>query len=80
MVVAMEWVTKITTVALEMVVPGVIGTWLDRRWGTKFLALIGFAVGLAGGLWHLLALTGSENEGGTKPPKSEKKEGREDKR
>ena len=72
MVVALEWVGKITTVALEMVVPGIIGTWLDRRWGTKFVALVGFALGLGVGIWHLLILTGTGNSKGSKRPDSEK--------
>ena len=55
--VAMEWVAKITTVALEMVLPGIGGTWLDKRFGTSFLALLGFAFGLTAGIWHLLLMT-----------------------
>jgi hypothetical protein len=76
MVEAMEWVSKITTVALEMVLPGLAGTWLDRRWGTNYLAIVGFALGLGLGLWHLLVLTGSGKEDGSKQPKTEKDEGK----
>jgi hypothetical protein len=72
LVVAFEWVSKITTVALEMVLPGILGTWLDRRWGTKFLALVGFALGLVVGIWHLLILTGTGNSKRTRRPDSEK--------
>ena len=54
---AMTWVSRIMTVGLEMTVPGVLGHWLDQRWGTSFLALTGFAFGLAVGLWHLLRMT-----------------------
>jgi predicted MFS family arabinose efflux permease len=50
----MEWVSRITTVALEMVVPAVIGGWLDQRWGTKYLALVGVILGVTTGLWHLV--------------------------
>lgn len=57
MAAAMEWVGKITTVALEFFLPGLAGQWADERWGTSFLGLTGFAVGLAGGLWHLLRMT-----------------------
>ena len=56
MALAVEWVAKITTVALEMVLPGVAGQWLDRRWGTGFLGLAGFALGLVVGMWHLLRM------------------------
>jgi hypothetical protein len=56
---AFEWVAKITTVALEMVLPGLAGQWLDDRWGTRFLVLVGFVFGLVGGVWHLLWMTGA---------------------
>jgi hypothetical protein len=57
LVVALEWVGRITTVALEMVLPGLAGSWLDQRWGTGFLALAGFALGITAGIWHLLRMT-----------------------
>ncbi len=56
---AAEWVSRITTVSLEMVLPGLAGQWLDRRWGTGYLGLVGFAIGLTGGMWHLLRMTGA---------------------
>ena len=57
MALAMEWVSKITTVSLEMVLPGVGGHYLDKWLGTNFLALIGFGAGMALGLLHLLQMT-----------------------
>ncbi len=57
MALAMEWVSRITTVALEMVLPGVFGGWLDKQFGTAFLALAGFVLGFAVGFWHLLRMT-----------------------
>ena len=53
----MNWVSKITTIALEMVLPGSLGLWLDTRFGTRFLALLGFALGVPLGIWHLIAMT-----------------------
>jgi hypothetical protein len=61
LVAAMEWVAKITTVALEMVLPGIAGGWLDAKLGTSFIALVGFALGVSGGVWHLLVITASGN-------------------
>jgi hypothetical protein len=55
--VAMEWVSQIGTVVAEMILPGLAGQWLDRRWGMKFLGLIGFGLGLTVGISHLLAMT-----------------------
>ena len=57
MAVAMEWVSRITVVSLEMVLPGLAGQWLDQRWGTQFLALLGFACGISGAMWHLIVMT-----------------------
>jgi len=54
---AIEWVSRITVIALEMVLPGIVGQWLDKRYGLNFLALIGFAFGLTAGMWHLLVMT-----------------------
>ena len=65
---AMEWVTKITTVALEMVLPTIGGSYLDRWYGTKYWALAGLVVGFSVGMWHLLQMTrvkSNRNGGGT---------------
>jgi hypothetical protein len=54
---AIQWVAKITTVALEMVLPTIGGVYLDKRFGTRFWTLTGVVVGLVVGLWHLLQMT-----------------------
>ncbi len=54
---AMQWVAQITTVALEMVLPAVVGNWLDGRFNTSFLTVAGLLIGVPLGLWHLLVLT-----------------------
>jgi hypothetical protein len=59
---AMQWVSQITTVALEMVLPGIAGHWLDKRWGTEFLALLGFGIGVPLAIWHLLLLSKRDQE------------------
>ncbi len=57
MAAAMEWVARIFAAALMMVLPGLGGQWLDRLWGTGFLGLAGFALGLIGGMMYLIAAT-----------------------
>ena len=54
---AMNWVSKITAVVLEMLLPGLAGLWLDNQLGTQFLTLLGFALGVPLGMWHLIAMT-----------------------
>jgi hypothetical protein len=56
MAVAMEWVSRITTVAAEMVAPGVFGWFIDRWLGTRFVAIVGFGLGLVGGMYHLVVM------------------------
>ena len=59
MALAAQWVSRILTVCLVIVLPGIFGQWLDRRWNTSFLALMGFAFGLVAGMYHLLVMTGA---------------------
>jgi hypothetical protein len=69
---AIEWVAKITTVALEMVLPAVGGNYLDQWLGTRYWVLIGVVVGMVVGLWHLLQMTrprgGKRTNGGSVSP------------
>jgi ATP synthase protein I len=56
-VLALEWTSRITTIALEMVLPCLVGFWLDRRLGTWVLfAVLGAIAGFAAGMWHLIQL------------------------
>ena len=57
--VALEWVSRITAVALAMVLPGLAGYWLDMKFGTRFLTPCGFVFGIVAGIWSLLLLTGA---------------------
>ncbi len=57
-VIAGQWVTRLITVALEMVLPGLLGYWIDQRLGTSFVfMLLGFGGGLTLGVWHLIRMT-----------------------
>lgn len=53
---AFSWVGRVVAVAVEMVLPGVAGSWLDRTWGFSFLAPVGFVVGLVLGVSHLVVM------------------------
>ncbi|QDS99693.1 AtpZ/AtpI family protein [Adhaeretor mobilis] len=57
MAAAMQWVGRIFAAAILMVVPGLLGEWLDGQLGTSFLVLIGFAGGLIAGMAYLIAQT-----------------------
>lgn len=58
MAVALEWVSRITTVALEMVLPGVFGIWIDGKTGIPLVfTLLGFGLGGSLAMWHLLSMT-----------------------
>ncbi|MEN6459551.1 MAG: AtpZ/AtpI family protein [Thermoguttaceae bacterium] len=57
LVLAMQWSSRITTISLEMVVPGLIGYWLDQRLRTGFLLLtLGIAIGLTTGIMSLVRI------------------------
>jgi hypothetical protein len=53
----MEWAYRIFAAVVVMVGPGLAGQWLDRRWGTGFIGLIGFALGLTAGIAYLVTVT-----------------------
>ena len=60
MALAYAWAARVMTVSIEMVVPGVVGFWLDQRLGTKvLLTVVGLALGMSVGMWHLLRMTKS---------------------
>ena len=60
---AMRWVSLITTVGLEMVVPALVGAWIDNRWNIRFGVWIGLVIGPIIGFWHLMVLTGALGTG-----------------
>jgi hypothetical protein len=64
MAIALEWSATIMTIAAEMVVPGLMGHWLDAKLNLKIpvFLLIGFALG---GLLAALSLARiAKNRGG----------------
>lgn len=53
---ATQWISRTLAVALFMVLPGIVGSMLDRRFGTSFFALLGFLLGLVVGTTGLVVL------------------------
>lgn len=61
---AWAWSSRITSVALEMVLPAVLGHWLDQKLGTVVVfLLLGLVLGMTAGLYHLIKMV--------QPPKPE---------
>ena len=56
--VAYQWASRIIVVALEMVLPGMAGLWLDKKLGTVVLfMLVGFGLGCTAAIVHLVQMT-----------------------
>ena len=71
--VAMEWTSVVTTISLEMALPGLAGYWGDRQLGTGVLLLVlGVIFGFSLGMWHLIKLSKSAPDDGHLPHESPK--------
>ena len=54
---AVEWASRVTTIAMEMVVPPVLGLWADHKLGTPFIFVaIGAVLGFCTGMLSLVQL------------------------
>jgi F0F1-type ATP synthase assembly protein I len=64
----MQWTADVTAIAFQMVVPILVGAWIDHRLGTKAVfAVVGGAIGMASGLRSLLRMTEPLRRGGKMP-------------
>jgi ATP synthase protein I len=64
MALAMEWTSRLTTISLELVLPVLLGYWLDKRYATGALFLIlGVLLGFITALMSLLRLAKQSGEG-----------------
>jgi hypothetical protein len=65
------------TICVEMVLPGILGLWVDEKLGTAAVfTLLGAAAGLTLAIWHLLRMTSSqEKRSDPDPPAREGAEG-----
>jgi len=57
-----QWASRSSVIALEMVVPAVIGVGLDRLFGTVVLfAILGAILGMALVFWQLIKIATSQS-------------------
>ncbi|MBC7821488.1 MAG: AtpZ/AtpI family protein [Planctomycetaceae bacterium] len=71
MAVAAFWVSRISSISLEMVLPVGLGYWLDRRWGTEpWLVSVGACLGMFVAMVSLVRLSQQANS--KTSPKSKK--------
>jgi hypothetical protein len=62
--IAYSWASRIISISLEMVVPGLAGVWLDRKLGTRIVfTIVGFGFGLTLGMVHLLKIARPTDDG-----------------
>ena len=62
MAVAAYWVSRISSISLEMVLPVGLGYWLDRRWGTEpWLVSVGACLGMCLAMVSLVRLSQQAN-------------------
>ena len=53
----MHWASTVMSISMEMVLPALLGIWLDRWLGTGMVFLVlGSILGFTSGMWHLLKL------------------------
>jgi F0F1-type ATP synthase assembly protein I len=65
---AMEWSSRISAISAELIVPTLVGYWLDQRWNTHGLCLVlGVIIGFVTALSSLWRLAKSPNS--KKPPR-----------
>jgi hypothetical protein len=61
--IAWAWATRVMVVAAEMVVPGLVGYWIDLQVGSRVVfMLIGFAGGITLAIMHLVRMTSPAKE------------------
>ena len=62
---AAQWSSRVTSISLEMVVPGLVGLWIDRQLGTVMVFLVlGMALGMTTAILHLVRLGSSVGQNG----------------
>ena len=62
---ALDWVSRVLAICVVMILPGLGGQWLDRKFGTGFWAALGFVLGVVSGFTALILLV-KRDDGGPK--------------
>ena len=61
---AMEWVSRVLSICVVMLLPGLGGGWLDRRFGiTPICTVMGFVLGFVSGFTALILLVKRDGGG-----------------
>lgn len=55
---ALAWASRIMAIGLTMFLPGLFGSWLDKRCSVQFLGPVGFVLGLTLSLIWLIQIGG----------------------
>jgi F0F1-type ATP synthase assembly protein I len=59
---ALSKVTQITAISMMMIIPAIIGYWIDQYLGTKILcALLGLVLGVAAAIQQLIAFVANQD-------------------
>lgn len=53
---AMQWASRIMAMGLLMFLPAVAGSWLDTRFGTGWIGLVGLVIGFGAGIAWLVQI------------------------
>lgn len=60
---ALSKVTEITTISLMMIIPAIIGYFIDQYFGTVILfTAIGLVMGIGAAIWQLIAFVSSQKQ------------------
>jgi len=59
---AFVWVGRITAIGLTMVLPGILGSWIDHRLNTTVCEPTGFILGFLAGLAALIRIAATRQQ------------------
>ena len=69
MALAWAWATRIIALSASMVIPALLGVWIDQKLGTTVVfMLIGFAFGITAAVVQLMRIVKESNSKSPKPP------------